>query len=221
MNILFDDSIRAVAPGLRVIAIEADVENTPTSPELWAMIERAAGDIAAITELSDVNKRPGISATRKAYKALGKEPNRYRPSSEALTRRVVKGMGLYRIDTLVDLINLISLQSGYSIGGFDLDKIEGDTLTLGVGREGEPFEAIGRGELNIACMPVYRDNVGGIGTPTSDNERTKLDLSTKQLLMCVNVYGEDMAIEDTVSLTVGLLENFASATNVRINYFRP
>ena len=56
-------------------------------------------------------------------------------------------------------------------------------------------------------MPVYRDNVGGIGTPTSDNERTKLDLSTKQLLMCVNVYGEDMAIEDTVSLTV--------------NYFRP
>ena len=150
MNILFDDSIRAVAPGLRVIAIEADVENTPTSPELWAMIERAAGDIAAITELSDVNKRPGISATRKAYKALGKEPNRYRPSSEALTRRVVKGMGLYRIDTLVDLINLISLQSGYSIGGFDLDKIEGDTLTLGVGREGEPFEAIGRGELNIA-----------------------------------------------------------------------
>lgn len=221
MNILFDDSIRAAAPDLRVIAIEADVENTPTSPELWAMIERAAGDIAAITELSDVNKRPGISATRKAYKALGKEPNRYRPSSEALTRRVVKGMGLYRIDTLVDLINLISLQSGYSIGGFDLDKIEGDTLTLGVGREGEPFEAIGRGELNIACMPVYRDNVGGIGTPTSDNERTKLDLSTKRLLMCVNVYGEDMAIEDTVSLTVGLLEHFASATNVRINYFRP
>ena len=67
MNILFDDSIRAVAPGLRVIAIEADVENTPTSPELWAMIERAAGDIAAITELSDVNKRPGISATRRLW----------------------------------------------------------------------------------------------------------------------------------------------------------
>ncbi|WP_290090272.1 phenylalanine--tRNA ligase beta subunit-related protein [uncultured Duncaniella sp.] len=221
MDIRIEDTIRQAAPGLLVVAIEADVTNGETSEELWALLNRAAADIRDITELPDINRRPGIRATRDAYKALGKEPNRYRPSAEALCRRVVKGMELYRINALVDLINLVSLLSGYSIGGFDADRIQGEVLSLGVGRQGEPFEAIGRGELNIACMPVYRDSIGGIGTPTSDNERTKLDLSTRRLLMCVNVYGEEMPVEDTVRMIVDSLERFADAKNITINYYRP
>ncbi len=220
MNISIEDTVRRAAPGLKVVALEADVTNPETSPELWRLIERAAADIAAVTDMGDINKRPGIRATREAYKALGKEPNRYRPSAEALCRRVVKGLGLYRIDTLVDLINLVSLQSGYSIGGFDLDKIEGDSLSLGVGREGEPFEAIGRGQLNIACMPVYRDEVGGVGTPTSDNERTKLSDDTRRLLMCINVYGEEMPVDDTVALATRLLEEYCSATDIKVTTYR-
>ncbi|WP_285799064.1 phenylalanine--tRNA ligase beta subunit-related protein [Duncaniella freteri] len=221
MDIRIEDTIRQAAPGLLVVAIEADVTNGETSEELWALLNRAAADIRDITELPDINRRPGIRATRDAYKALGKEPNRYRPSAEALCRRVVKGMELYRINALVDLINLVSLLSGYSIGGFDADRIQGEVLSLGVGREGEPFEAIGRGELNIACMPVYRDSIGGIGTPTSDNERTKLGLFTRRLLMCVNVYGEEMPVEDTVRMIVDSLERFADAKNITINYYRP
>ncbi len=221
MDIRIEDTIRQAAPGLLVVAIEADVTNGETSEELWALLNRAAADIRDITELPDINRRPGIRATRDAYKALGKEPNRYRPSAEALCRRVVKGMELYRINALVDLINLVSLLSGYSIGGFDADRIQGEVLSLGVGREGEPFEAIGRGVLNIACMPVYRDSIGGIGTPTSDNERTKLDLSTRRLLMCVNVYGEEMPVADTVRMIVDSLERFADAKNITINYYRP
>lgn len=77
---------------------------------------------------------------------------------------------------------------GYSIGGFDADKIVGDALVLGIGKAGEPYEGIGRGELNIEGMPVYRDAVGGIGTPTSDNERTKLELGTTHLLTIINGY---------------------------------
>ncbi|MDE5919401.1 MAG: hypothetical protein K2H05_07820, partial [Duncaniella sp.] len=165
-----------------------------------------------------VNKRPAIRATREAYKAFGKEPNRYRPSAEALSRRVVKGMGLYRINTLVDLINLVSLQSGYSIGGFDIDSIDGESLSLGVGREGEPFEAIGRGQLNIAGLPVYRDSTGGIGTPTSDHERTKLTMETSRLLMCINIYGEEMPVDETLGLVTDLLERFASAQNITVKY---
>ena len=139
MEIRFDDTIRGAAPGLTVVTVEADVTNVETSDELWSLLVRACDDIRSVTELSDINKRPGIKATRDVYKALGKEPNRYRPSSEALCRRAVKGMELYRINALVDLINVLSLLSGYSIGGFDASKIDGDVLTLGVGREGEPF----------------------------------------------------------------------------------
>lgn len=221
MEILFDDKIRAAAPGLTVVAIEADVTNGPTSDELWQLLERAASDIAAVTEVADINRRPAIRATRDAYKALGKDPNRYRPSAEALTRRAVRGLGLYRINTLVDLINLLSLQSGYSIGGFDASLIEGATLTLGVGEEGEPFEGIGRGPLNIHGLPVYRDAIGGIGTPTSDNERTKLSESTTRVLICINIYGEEMPPQEVAAYAVALLERWAEAQNVTVRFFHP
>lgn len=180
---------------LRVLEVEVEIDNVPTTQALWDEIEAEGDKLRKNIEISDVNKLRGIAATRKAYKACGKEPNRYRPSAEALTRRMVKGVDLYRTLQAIDLINLISLVTGHSIGGFDSDKVEGDTLTLGVGQPGEPFEAIGRGELNIACLPAYRDAVAAIGTPTSDCERTKLTPETKRLLMLVNVYDaeEDMA----------------------------
>ncbi len=75
------------------------------------------------------------------------------------------------------------MQSGYSIGGFDADIIDGDTVTLGRGRQAEPFEAIGRGQLNIEGLPVYRDDTGPIGT-TSDHERTKLTPETPPPYAC-------------------------------------
>ena len=130
----------------------------------------------------------GIAATRKVYRACGKDPSRYRPASEALIRRMLQGKNLYQIDTLVDLVNLASIAYGYSIGGFDADKFKGDTLTLGVGKAGEPYEGIGRGLINIEGLPVYRDEIGGVGTPTSDNERTKMELATTHLVVLINGY---------------------------------
>lgn len=217
MDIRIEDTIRQAAPGLLVVAIEADVTNGETSEELWALLNRAAADIRDITELPDINRRPGIRATRDAYKALGKEPNRYRPSAEALCRRIVKGLGLYRSTALVDLVNLLSLRSGHSIGAFDADSISGEVLTLGAGRDGEPYAAIGRGELNIAGLPVWRDSIGGIGTPTSDNERTKISSDTRRLLMTVNIYGQgDMTDDDFDQLLRRLLAGYASATEISI-----
>ncbi len=219
MKIIVEDAIKNAAPLLKVVTVEADVTNTATDDALWQLLLDEGERIRSSYQMPDVARRPGIAATRAAYKALGKEPNRYRPSSEALCRRFIKGMELYRIDALVDIINLISVRSGYSIGGFDADKIAGDTLLLGVGRENEPFEAIGRGLLNIASLPVYRDEVGGVGTPTSDNERTKLDLSTRRLLMCINIYGEEMSIDDTVALTRQLIEKYCDARNIVVTKY--
>lgn len=199
-----------------MVLVEADVTNSVTSDSLWQEIEDYSAYLRENLELSQVNKRPGIVATRNAYKACGKDPNRYRPSSEALCRRIVRGMELYKIDTLVDLINLLSMKSGYSVSGFDRDKIAGDTLTISVGEEGEPFEGIGRGPLNIAGMPVYRDAVGGIGTPTSDNERTKIDLNTTHAVICIHIYRLDMPVEEAINLTERLLTQYAAARNITV-----
>lgn len=216
MIIEIEDSIREAAPDLKVVQMGADVTNVPTTEALKSEFEALMADVQGRYEMPDINKRSGIAATRAAYKALGKDPNRYRPSCEAMCRRIVKGMGLYYIDNLVDLINILSIRTGYSIGGFDADKINGDVLRLGVGREGEPFEGIGRGELNIHGLPVYRDAVGGIGTPTSDNERTKIDLGTRRLLMCINIYGEEVPLAETVELARRLLSDYVSARNVTV-----
>lgn len=221
MNIEIEDIIKNVAPQLQVVAIEADVINCDTPDDFWTELTQEALRIAQLYDLSQINKRPGIAATRAAYKALGKEPNRYRPSSEALCRRAVKGMELYRINVLVDIINLISMRSGYSIGGFDADCIQGDLLRLGAGRAGEVFNAIGRGQLNIEGLPLYRDAVGGIGTPTSDEERTKLSIATRRLLMCINIYQEEMPVGDVVNLLRNLLERYCQATNITVKYVRP
>lgn len=220
MEARISPEVAAAAPQLKEIIIEADVKNPPTSDELWAEITRAASELKASLPMEMVNKRPAIAATRAAYKALGKEPNRYRPSAEALSRRCVKGLELYRTLTIIDLINLVSIVTGHSIGAFDRDAVVGDVVELGVGREGEPYEAIGRGQLNIACLPVFRDAVGGIGTPTSDNDRTKLTEHTRRLLVTLNIYGSgDVSDEETVALIRRLLEKYASATNFRIHEF--
>ena len=187
MTITVSEEIRQRCPDFVGIAVLASVSNSPSNAELWEEIDRFIADYRERYTVDSIKLMPSIQATREAYRRCGKDPSRYRPSGEALVRRTLKGNDLYHVDTLVDLINLASIAYGYSIGGFDADKIEGP-LTLGIGRECEPYEGIGRGPLNIADLPVYRDAQGGIGTPTSDHERTKITLSTTRLLTIVNGY---------------------------------
>lgn len=91
---------------------------------------------------------------------------------------------------------------------------------LGIGKAGEPYEGIGRGELNIEGMPVYRDEVGGVGTPTSDNERTKISEHTSHLLAIMNGYSGEEGLEDAAQYLVDLLKTFAEARNVELVYFK-
>lgn len=188
MNIIVSQEIESVCPGFVGACVEAEVKNTPFCQPLWEEIKALGEKFKAELTTETLKDISGIAATRRVYRACGKDPSRYRPASEALIRRLLQGKELYQIDTLVDLTNLASIAYGYSIGGFDADKFEGDTLTLGVGREGELYEGIGRGIINIAGLPVYRDARGGVGTPTSDNERTKIDIATTHLMVLINGY---------------------------------
>ena len=113
----------------------------------------------------------------------------------------------------------MSIRFGYSIGGFDAGKFEGDTLTLGIGKVDEPYEGIGRGMLNIEGMPVYRDAIGGVGTPTSDNERTKLGLDTTHLFAIINGYSGKGGLREAADYMVELIKEFASAEEVELIEF--
>jgi len=118
MKITISSKIREAAPNLQLAIITCEVENSPTNAEFWFEMESEANRIANTFTIDEINKRPEIAATRQVYKKLGKKPNRYRPSAEALCRRIVRQIPVYQVSTLVDIINLVSIRSGYSIGGF-------------------------------------------------------------------------------------------------------
>ncbi len=188
MKIIVSKEIESVCPNFVGACVEAKVENSEYCQELWDEIEMLGEKYKETLTTESLKEISGIAATRKVYRACGKDPSRYRPASEALIRRMLQGKKLYQRDTLIDLVNLASIAYGYSIGGFDADKFEGDTLTLGIGKADEPYEGIGRGTINIEGLPVYRDLRGGVGTPTSDNERTKMGIQTTHLVVLINGY---------------------------------
>ena len=213
--------MHSVCPEFVGACISANISNTQYSADLWSEIDTLGAEYRATLTTESLKALTSIRATRRRYKLCGKDPSRYRPSGEALVRRVLQGKGLYQVDTLVDLINLASMKYGYSIGAFDADKFSGDTLTLGIGKEGEPYEGIGRGMINIARLPVYRDAVGGVGTPTSDHERTKVSLSTTRLLVLVNGYdGSEQGVTDTAEYIIKLLNKYCAATNCAYKIYK-
>ena len=221
MQIIVSQERESVCPAFVGAAVEAQVVNTPYSKELWDEIHAQEDRFRQELTTESLKDLPSIAATRRVYKACGKDPSRYRPASEQLIRRMLQGKELYQIDTLVDLINLASIAYGYSIGGFDADKFVGDTLTLGVGREGEPYEGIGRGMLNIAGLPVYRDAEGGVGTPTSDHERTKMTLSTTHLVVLINGYdGNEQRVADNARFIQDLLRKYAKSDGGTVTLYR-
>lgn len=218
-TITVSKEIKEACPVFVGAAVYATVKNSTYNKGLWEEINVFTRELTSTAQLEDIKKQPVIAATREAYKRCGKDPGRYHPSAEALRRRLMRGIELYQIDTLVDLINLVSLRTGHSIGGFDADKIQGTHLELGIGKVDEPFEGIGRGELNIGGLPVYRDAIGGIGTPTSDNERTKMGLETTHILAIVNGYNGTEGLKEAAEMIEDLLKKYGEADEVIITYF--
>jgi len=221
MNIIVSQEIKEVCPLFVGACVDAQVENTDYCAELWDEIHRLEERFRKELTTESLKELTSIAATRAIYKKCGKDPSRYRPASEALIRRMLQGKELYQKDTLVDLVNLASIAYGYSIGGFDAVKFVGDTLTLGIGREGEPYEGIGRGMLNIAGLPVYRDAEGGVGTPTSDNERTKMTLATRHLVVLINGYdGDRERVVENARYIQELLRRYAGSDGGTVTVYQ-
>lgn len=212
IRISLTEEFRAVCPRFVGAAVCAEVTNSPTPPDLWNEIDREIKCLQSSYTPETLKQRSGIAATRQAYRLFGKDPSRYRPACEQLARRVLQGKGLYSVDTLVDLGNLVSLRSGYAIGALDADKVAGAALQLGVGLADEPYEGIGRGALNIEHMPVYRDAEGGVATPTSDHVRTRISAATTRLLVLINGYdGDRDAVATAARFTQELLVRHAGS----------
>ncbi len=122
----------------------------------------------------------------------------------------MNGKGLYKINNVVDLLNWVSIKSGFSIGGYNADKIIGD-IKMGLGKTDEEYQGIGRGLLNIENLPIFRDDLGAFGSATSDSLRTQIDLSCQNFLMIFIAFQGEDELVDSMNFAEGLLASYAKA----------
>jgi DNA/RNA-binding domain of Phe-tRNA-synthetase-like protein len=213
MRVTIDEGLKGKCPRTALGCVTGHVE-APVSPA--GLIEEMQGrvqEILKLAELRVVLESPQITATRAAYKALGKDPARYRGSAEALLRRVIAGKGLPQINAVVDAINLVSVESRLPIGLYDLAHVSGE-IVFRAGRAGETYKGIGKYDLNLEGLPVFCDAVGPHGSPTSDSERTMVTSETKQVLAVIVSFGGKDGLERWGQRMTELLQRFAGAKDL-------
>ncbi|MBZ4676131.1 MAG: hypothetical protein JG782_750 [Anaerophaga sp.] len=200
-------------PNLKLGILYSPVLVTPSGENLVSVLDEQTEQPARLLDAETIRNMEAVKSARDAYKALGKDPNRYRPAAESLLRRISKGKGLYHVNSVVDCLNLASVRTGYSICGYDFDKIEGD-VSLGIGNAGELYEGIGRGQLNIENLPVFRDDKGAFGTPTSDSVRTLIDEDTERVLMIIPAFdGDSERLKAALELLSDLLIKYVKGAS--------
>lgn len=213
MMIRVDDRLREAAPDIALGVVTAAVRVTEHDLALWAEIDRAAEQIRTEVRPGLISELPPVRALREAYRRLGVDPNRYRGSAEALLRRVAGGKELYRVNTVVDVNNFVSLAARRPVGSYDRDRVAGP-VAFRPGEPGESYRGIGKTELPLAGLPLLADDRGPFGSPTSDSERTMIRPDTVQLVVVVIAFDGPAGLSGQCRLLTELLEAHAGATGL-------
>jgi len=215
VRVSIDAEMKAKCPRVAIACVTAEVEARATSEAIDHELKLCEEKIFKLAEPKAVLESAAILATRGAYKALGKDPARYRGSAEALLRRVIAGKGLPRINNVVDVINYVSVESRLPVGLYDLAHVQGD-IVFRAGRAGETYKGIGKYDLNLEGLPVFCDAVGPHGSPTSDSERTMVTEATKQVIAIIISFGGAEPLQRGGQQITELLEKHASGKNIQL-----
>ncbi|PYT78744.1 MAG: hypothetical protein DMG40_18855 [Acidobacteria bacterium] len=215
MKIQIDSDLQKKYPRTALGCLTARVNAGPSPDELLEEMKARALEIERLPFPRGVLESPQIENTRRAYKALGKDPARYRGSAEALLRRIVAGKGLPQINAVVDVINLVSVESRLPVGLYDMAHVVGD-IVFRAGRAGETYKGIGKYDLNLEGLPLFADNRGPHGSATSDSERTMVTSKTEGILAIIISFAGPESLDRWTQRMSGLLVQYASAQNVEI-----
>src|SRR5713101_3253625 len=212
-TVLVDRELKDKCPRVALGCVTARVQAPGSPPVLITELKNCEQGILRLPEPRAVLESPQILATRAAYKALGKDTARYRGSAEALLRRVIAGKGLPQINAVVDIINLVSVESRLPIGLYDLAHVQGD-IVFRAGRAGETYKGIGKYDLNLEGLPVFCDALGPHGSPTSDSERTMVTSETKHVLAIMISFAGKEGLDRWTQRMSELFAQHASAAHL-------
>jgi len=215
MQITIDPKLKAKCPRTALACVTALVEAGASPAALLEEMKTRGNEIQKLPFPRGVLESAQVETTRKAYKALGKDPARYRGSAEALLRRVVAGKGLPQVNAVVDVINLVSVESRLPIGLYDLGHVVGE-IVFRAGRAGETYKGIGKYDVNLEGLPLFADTVGPHGSATSDSERTMVTNTTNQVLAIIISFGGAEGLGRWAQRMSELLKEHAAAQDVNI-----
>jgi DNA/RNA-binding domain of Phe-tRNA-synthetase-like protein len=212
MQITIDSELKIKAPRTALGLVTASVVTTDSSAGPLAEMKARENEVLKLPEPRAVLESSKILATRSGYKALGKDPSRYRGSAEALLRRIIGGKSFPQINNVVDIINLVSVESRLPVGLYDLDHIQGDVV-FRVGRATESYKGIGKYDLNLEGLPVFCDEIGPHGSPTSDSERTMVTPATQRIAAILVSFGGSEGLDTSCQRMTELLQRYATGTS--------
>jgi DNA/RNA-binding domain of Phe-tRNA-synthetase-like protein len=215
MKVSIDAELKSKCARVALACVTAEVLTGATPEGLDQELRVCEEKVLKLAEPKAVLEAAAILSTRAGYKALGKDPARYRGSAEALLRRVIAGKGLPRINNVVDVINLVSVESRLPVGLYDLAHVQGD-IVFRAGRAGETYKGIGKYDLNLEGLPVFCDAAGPHGSPTSDSERTMVTLETKQVIAIIISFSGAESLQRSGQQLSDLLLKHASGKNTQV-----
>ena len=211
-----DPSLYAVYPEIRLGCLRFTAEVKAPDERFWAEMEETyLPQVRAAIEGRSLSEIPGIRGSRLMYKAFGRNPGRYRVSSEALMRRVRRSDPLYRINSVVDVNNLISVQSGLSVGSYDLEKVQG-SIIMRRGAAGETYSGIGKDAIDLEDLLVLTDELGAFGSSMSDSTRSMVTLESRDILVVLHCFENDLDLPALLEETESAFERYANAQNVEM-----
>lgn len=213
ITLTIDPALKAKCPRVALGCVTSTVNVVESPAALLAEMKACEAKILGLPEPRAVLEGPQISATRAGYKALGKDPARYRGSAEALLRRILSGKNFPQIGAVVDVINLASVESRLPVGLYDMANVQGDVL-FRAGRAGETYKGIGKYDLNLEGLPVFCDALGPHGSPTSDSERTMVTPATKRIVAIFVAFGGGDSLERWCQRMTALLQEYAQGRDV-------
>jgi DNA/RNA-binding domain of Phe-tRNA-synthetase-like protein len=165
--------------------LRCDIDVEPLALELYELeVTPPRDDFELEVKRAEQAVRTGdlgsLGRARELYRKFGVDPTRVRPSSEALLRRIKRGEGLPRVNSLVDVANAMSVQLQVPVGLYDLGKVKGEELVVRLGVDGEGYAGIGKEKVNVGGRIVVADAEGPIGNPSADSARTMITTDTER-----------------------------------------
>ena len=209
-----DPALYETYPEIRLGCLTFDAQVLPSDSEFWTYLD---GTVLPVIRQNIDGKEwsqiPGIRGSRAAYKAFGRNPGRYRVSSEALLRRVRRGDELYHINSVVDVNNLISVESGLSVGSYNLAEIDGPIL-LRKANTGEGYQGIGKDFLDLENLLVLSDQQGIFGSSMSDSTRAMVTEATQRVLVVIYCFENAIDLDSLLVRAKDAFMKYAGAQNV-------